>query len=855
MSAAGANGEGSPKRGRLVVHLGYAAGVGKTMAMLGEGRRRQERGTDVVVGFVEAHGRAKTREAVGELEVIPRARIPYRGTVFEEMDTDAVIARHPEVALVDELAHTNVPGSRRPKRWQDVEALLEAGISVITTVNVQHLESVNDVVERITGVKQRETIPDAIVRAADQIELVDLSPWGLRRRMAHGNIYPPEKIDAALSNYFREGNLTALRELALLWLADRVDASLQAYMEQHGIEGPWETRERVVVAVAGKPHDDQLIRRAARMAARRGGDLLAVHVVTDEERPARTDAEGLWAQRTLVSAVGGTFHEVIGDDAPRALLDFARAQNATQLVLGASTRSRLAELVRGSVINRVVRESGAIDVHVISHPRTEGEGALPPRRAASLPRRRRLSGLVLATAGLGVLTIALTPFRERLALSTVFLLYLLAVVAIAAVGGWVPAILAAVAASLLVNWFFTPPIHTLTIAEAENILALVVFVVVAAVVSLYVDRSARSRAEAGRGRAEAEALAALAGSLLEADDPLPDLLAHLRTTFGLDGAAVLHPEGTGWRVEAAVGSPEILAPGDATETLTLAEGALLALSGPDCRAEDRRLLAAFAAQVSAAVHARELRREAGAAAALGEVNELRAALLAAVSHDLRSPLASIKASVTSLRQSDVRWSDEDTQSFLATIEEETDRLTSVVGKLLDMSRLQAGALSIDLRPVGLDEIVPRALASLSRTDRRIELDVPESMSRVRADPALLERVVANVVDNAVTWSPPDRPVAILASQIGDRVELRVIDRGPGIEAGHAGLVFEPFQRLGDAPGARGAGVGLGLAVARGFAEAMGGHIDLEETPGGGTTVVVSLRAADADRAATAGVAS
>jgi two-component system sensor histidine kinase KdpD len=855
MSASAPNAGAARSRGRLVVHLGYAAGVGKTMAMLGEGRRRRERGTDVVVGFVEDHGRAKTREAIGGLEVIPRARIPYRGAVFEEMDTDAVIARHPEVALVDELAHTNVPGSRHPKRWQDVEQLLEAGISVITTVNIQHLESVNDVVERITGAKQRETIPDGIVRAADQIELVDLSPWGLRRRMAHGNIYPPEKVDAALSNYFREGNLTALRELALLWLADRVEASLQTYMAQHGIEGPWETRERVVVAVGGEPHDDQLIRRAARMAARRGGDLLAVHVVTDEEGRTRTDAEGLWSQRTLVSAVGGSFHEIVGADVPRALLEFARAQNATQLVLGASTRSRPTELLRGSVINRVVRESGPIDVHVISHSRGAGDASLPPRRPPSLPLRRRLTGLALATAGLVVLTIALTPLRERLALSTVFLLYLLAVVAIAAVGGWVPAILAAVAASLLVNWFFTPPLHTLTIAEAENILALVVFVLVAAVVSLYVDRSARSRAEAGRGRAEAEALAALAGSLLEADDPLPDLLSNLRTTFGLEAASVLRRDGSAWRVEASAGRPDIRTPEDAVETLPLGEGAVLALSGPDCRAEDRRLLAAFVAQVSAAVHARELRREAAAAAALGEVNELRAALLAAVSHDLRSPLASIKASVTSLRQSDVRWSEADTQSFLATIEEETDRLASVVGKLLDMSRLQAGALAIDLRPVGLDEIVPRALASLSRADRRIELDVPESLSRVRADPALLERVVANVVDNAVTWSPTDRPVAVLASQIGDRVELRVIDRGPGIEASHAGLVFEPFQRLGDAPGARGAGVGLGLAVARGFAEAMGGRIELEETPGGGTTVVISLRAADAEREAPAGVAS
>ena len=323
-----------PERGRLRIYLGSAAGVGKTYAMLSEGHRRAERGADVVVGFAEAHGRPQTSALLDGLEVVPRATLEYRGATFEEMDLDAVLARRPEIALVDEFAHTNVPGSRNEKRWQDVEELLDAGIDVISAVNIQHLESLNDVVEKITGVPQRETVPDAIVRAADQVEMVDMTPEALRRRMAHGNIYPPEKIDAALTNYFRSGNLAALRELALLWLADKVDEGLQRYRVEHKIQGAWEARERVVVALTGGPEGKTLIRRAARIAARSaGGDLLAVHV-TKSDGLTGADPAALAAQRRLAESVGGTYHQVVGDDISEALLTFARAENATQLVLG-----------------------------------------------------------------------------------------------------------------------------------------------------------------------------------------------------------------------------------------------------------------------------------------------------------------------------------------------------------------------------------------------------------------------------------------------------------------------------------------------------------------------------------------
>ena len=368
--------------------------------MLGEGRRRRDRGTDVVVGVVETHGRAQTLAQMGDLEVVPRAAVEYRGAAFEEMDVDALLARKPEVALVDELAHTNVPGSRNEKRWQDVEELLDAGITVISTLNIQHLESLNDVVERITGITQRETIPDEIARRADQIELVDMSPEALRRRMAHGNVYPAERVDAALGNYFRAGNLGALRELALLWVADRVDEALDEYRRDHGIERPWETRERVLVALTGAADGDRLVRRAARMAQRTKGDLVAVHVrsqdgLTVEASDALAHGSGRWS-----SAWAGTYRDVVGDDVGKALVGTARRMNATQIVLGATRRSRLTELLRGSVIRRVIRDSGEeIDVHVISHARgaTETPGH---RRPTSLPGHRVVAGALLAAVAL-----------------------------------------------------------------------------------------------------------------------------------------------------------------------------------------------------------------------------------------------------------------------------------------------------------------------------------------------------------------------------------------------------------------------------------------------------------------------
>jgi two-component system, OmpR family, sensor histidine kinase KdpD len=848
MQQPGEGNEMTDRRGQLRVYLGAAPGVGKTFAMLGEGRRRAERGTDVVVGFVECHGRRRTEEQLTGLEVVPRVSRTYRDVEFTEMDLDAVLARRPRVVLVDELAHTNVPSGRHDKRWQDIEELLEAGITVITTVNIQHLESLNDVVARITGIPQRETVPDAVVRAADQIELVDMSPEALRRRMAHGNIYAPERVDAALANYFRTGNLNALRELALLWLADRVEEGLQRYRNQHQISDTWETRERVVVALTGGPEGATLIRRAARIAARTGaGDLLAVHV-TPSDGLTDSSQTALAEQKQLVESLGGSYHAVIGDDIPTALLDFARAENATQLVLGVSRRNRLNQLLTGAGIGATVtRLSGDIDVHLVTHERAAHGRRLPARHGA-LSWRRRLSGGLTALVVLPLLTLGLAQLRTGLSLSSEILCYLVAVVIIALIGGLYPALAAALAASLLINYYFSPPFYSFTIADTNNIVALAGFLVVAAAVSSVVDLAARRTRQAARATAEAETLSALAGSVLSGDDALPALLGKLRETFGMDSAALLHRdvdspipgEADAWSVVACSGLNPCASPETADITVPAGQTAMLALRGRALPAADQRVLAAFAARAATALEQRQLIEKAAQAAPLAELDRFRTALLAAVSHDLRTPLASAKAALGSLRDPDITWSAEDEGELLATADESLDRLITLVTNLLDTSRLQTGAMPVLRRPLALDEVVPLALDDLGAHTQVVQLDVPSDLPEVIADPALLQRVIVNLTTNAIQHTPPATPVLIAASALGDRVELRVVDRGPGVPPEARDTIFVPFQRLGDRDNTT--GVGLGLALSRGLAEAMHGSLTPEETPGGGLTMVLTLPA-------------
>src|SRR3954452_17802609 len=542
------------ERGELRIYLGAAPGVGKTYAMLGEAHRRVERGTDVVVGLVETHERARTDALLAGLEVVPRRTLTHRGREFTELDVAAVLARRPEVALVDELAHTNVPGTRNTKRWQDVEELLAAGITVLTTVNVQHLESLNDVVERITGVRQQETVPDEVVRKAEQLELIDITPEALRRRLAHGNVYPARVIDAALGNYFRPGNLTALREISLLWVADQVDVALQRYRAEQRITDTWEARERVVVSVTGGPETETLVRRASRIAARAGAELMVLHILRGDGL-AGVSPRAVTEMRRLAENLGASFHTVIGDDVPTALLDFARGANATQLVLGTSRRSRLARAFDQGISATIVQDSGHIDVHLVTHAEAGRGLALPGRsgKQGSISRLRLAYGWALAVL-LPLLATALGVIgRGLLGLSTDVVLFFLAIVVVALVGGLGPALLAAVACALLLNFFLTPPLYTFTIAERENVITLVVMVLVAGLVALVVDRAPRRAVQAARARAEAALLTSFSRIVLTRVDPLPRLLDRVREAFGLTSVGLLEQTEGRWQLVACSG--------------------------------------------------------------------------------------------------------------------------------------------------------------------------------------------------------------------------------------------------------------------------------------------------------------
>lgn len=840
---------GAPrKRGELRIYLGAAPGVGKTYAMLGEAHRRLERGTDVVAAVVETHGRKKTADLIEGIETVPPKLIEYRGKQFAELDVEAVLQRAPQVVLVDELAHTNTPGSKNPKRWQDIGELLEAGIMVISTVNVQHLESLNDVVTQITGIEQQEKVPDEIVRAADQIELVDITPEALRRRLAHGNVYAPERIDAALSNYFRRGNLTALRELALLWLADQVDAALEKYREDHQITATWEARERVVVAVTGGPESETLVRRASRIASKSSAELMVVHVVRGDGLSG-VSAPQMGRVRELAVSLGATLHTVVGDDVPSALLDFARDENATQLVIGTSRRSRWARIFDEGIGATVVQQSDSIDVHMVTHPEARRGSAWTRMSPHQQHLTSWLAAVVVPSAVCAVLVLVLDPL---LGVGGESALFFVGVLVVALLGGVAPAALSAVLSGLLLNYFLIEPRHTLTISNPDNAITSVVLLAVAVAVAGLVDSAAKRTREARRASQEAELLALFAGSVLRGAD-LDTLLERVRETYSQRAVSMLRITGgnSEGQIVACVGDNPCVDVDTADTAIEVipenyGQEFWMLMAGRKLPARDRKVLTAVANQAAGLVKQRELAEEAGKAEAISQADELRRSLLSAVSHDLRTPLAAAKAAVSSLRSDDVDFSAEDTSELLATIEESIDQLTALVGNLLDSSRLAAGVLKPELRTVYLEETVQRALLGISKGTTgfrrhgldRVKVDVSDTVAM--ADPGLLERVLANLIDNALRYAA-DSPIRVTAGRVGDRVLIAVVDEGPGIPRGTESQLFAPFQRLGDQDNS--IGVGLGLSVARGFIEAMGGTISATDTPGGGLTVEIDLAAA------------
>jgi two-component system sensor histidine kinase KdpD len=830
------------KRGELRVYLGAAPGVGKTFAMLGEAHRRLERGTDLVAAVVETHGRKKTAELLEGIEVIAPHYVTYRGSEFAELDVEAVLRRRPQVVLVDELAHTNTPGSKNPKRWQDVEELLDAGITVVSTVNVQHLESLNDVVAQITGIQQQETVPDEVVRRADQVELVDITPEALQRRLSHGNVYASERIDAALSNYFRRGNLTALRELALLWLADQVDAALAKYRADNQITDTWEARERVVVAVTGGAESETLVRRAFRIASKSSAELMIVHVVRGDGLSG-VSAPQMGKIRELAASLGATLHTVVGDDVATALLDFAREMNATQLVLGTSRRSRWARIFDEGIGAATVQRSQKIDVHMVTHGEAGSRRRVPRKGHAA-------SWLAAFVVPSGICAVTALLLDRFLGIAGESALFFVGVVVVALLGGIAPAAVSAVLSGLLLNYFLVEPRYSFTIAEPDSAITIIVLFLVAVAVAALVDGAASRTREARRASQEAELLALFSGSVLRGAD-LATLLERVRETYSQRAVSMLRANDGEEQIVACVGSAPCVDVESADTAIEVGDDEFwMLLSGRRLAARDRRVLTAVAKQAAGLVRQRELTEEAGRAEAIARADELRRSLLSAVSHDLRTPLAAAKAAVSSLRADDVGFSPEDTAELLATVEESVDQLTALVGNLLDSSRLAAGVVRPELRQVYLDEVVHRAILGIPRASgsfgspwlHRVKVEVGDTV--VMADSGLLERVLVNLVDNALRYAT-DGVVRVNAGQVGARVLINVVDEGPGIPRGVEDQLFAPFQRLGDSDNTT--GVGLGLSVARGFVEAMGGTISATDTPGGGLTVVVDLAAADGDQ--------
>jgi two-component system, OmpR family, sensor histidine kinase KdpD len=860
-------------RGRLKIFLGAAPGVGKTYAMLEAAQVRKHEGIDIVVGVVETHGRSETEELLEGLEVVPRHQLEYRGKTFTEMDLDAMLARHPRLVLVDELAHTNVPGSRHPKRYLDVEELLAAGIDVYTTVNVQHLESLNDVVAQITGTRVRETIPDRLLETAAEIELVDLSPEELLQRLREGKVYVPEQAERAIRRYFRLGNLTALRELALRRTAERVDEQMQTYMQAHAIPGPWPVGESILVGVSPSPLSPRLVRAACRMANRRHAEWMAVYVETPQHhRLSDADRDRLAHTLRLAEQLGGEVVTIPGEHVAEDLIKYAQSRNVTEIVIGKSLRSRWSELWRGSVVNDVIRKSGHIDVYVIN-----GEEESPQRMGkAPVYRRPAVSAYVWSAGAVGVSAATAKGLQLFLPLPDLSMVFLTAVLFSAVTWGLLPSIGASVLSVLVYNFFFIPPLYTFTVASPRDLLNLIVFLIVAVLTSKLAARI-RDQAEAAKHReARTAALYALSRQIAgaaELADVLRVIVNHVAQMLSARVVVLLPDAGqlvlmAGHPAETALTEAERAAAtwawqhqqpaGRGADTLPGVEWFYLPLStahgtvgvlglqfeqpGAEMSPDQRRLLGALAGQAAVAIERTRLVREMEQARLKDETERLRDALLSSVSHDLRTPLVSIIGAVSSLLTYGASYDETARRDLLSTIQEEAERLNRFVGNLLDMMRLEAGELKLNRQWVDIGDVMGAAASRLSHalSQHRLAVEVAPDLPALRLDFVLLEHVLVNLLENAAKYSSPETTIHVSAHRRDHTVVVEVVDEGVGVPSADLERIFDKFYRV-QRSDRQGAGTGLGLSICRGIVEAHGGHISARSPANGkGTAFVITF---------------
>jgi two-component system sensor histidine kinase KdpD len=851
------------RSGRLKIFVGAAPGVGKTYEMLQQARARKQDGYDIVVGVVETHGRKETQALLDGLEVVPRKRLEYRGQWLEEMDLDAIIARHPQIVLVDELAHANAPGSRHPKRYLDIEELLNRGIDVYTTVNIQHIESLNDVVAQITHVRVRETVPDSVFDRADAIELVDLTPDDLIQRLKEGKVYVPKQAERALEHYFSPGNLTALRELALRRTAERVDEQLLTHMQAHAIPGPWAAGERILVCISEDPRAAGLVRYAKRLADRLHAPFTALCVETrrslqwtEEERDRIADtlrlAEALGGEAITVPSGGRS----IADDVIR----FAQANNVTQIIIGKSARSRWFEILHGSVVHDLVRRSGNISVHVIAGDELARD-PIPKKTvraaegAAPFDPWPYLVALAAVAAALGVGEL----IQPALGIENVDLIFLTAVVGVAVRYGLWPSLLATVASSLCYNFFFLPPIYTFTITDPTNLAAFVFFTVVAVVVSHFAARG-RTQTVAAHERVRAVELLYAFSRKLAGVGTLDDvlwatayqaaLMLKVRVVLLLpeDGSIVVK---AGYPPEDRLDEADVAAAkwawqnnrvaGRGSDTLPGAKRLFLPMrtgrgaigvmgvdsdkTGPLLTPDQRRLLDALIDQAALAIERVYLVEDVDRAKRTIETDRLRSALLTSISHDLKTPLAAVLGAASTLRDLSGALTDTEKADLLATVIDESERLNRFIANLLDMTKLESGAVVPNTALHDLGEIVGSALRRASKILARhqIELELAGGLPMLELDAVLFEQVLFNLLDNAAKYSPAGTTIRILGWRDKDAVCLQVLDEGDGIPPADLEQIFDKFYRAEKGDRVR-AGTGLGLAISRGFVEALQGQI-------------------------------
>lgn len=852
-------------RGRLKIFLGAAPGVGKTYEMLQSGRARRRDGVDVAIGVVETHGRAETRALLRGFEIIPRRLIDYRGQQLDEMDIDAILARRPALVLVDELAHTNAPGSRHPKRYLDVLELLDRGIDVYTTLNIQHVESLNDVVAQITRIRVRETVPDSVIDRADDIEVIDLTPEDLIKRLEEGKVYLPKTASRAIRNYFSPGNLTALRELALRRTAQRVDEQLLNHMQAHAIRGPWPSGDRVLVCIDEGPRGPALVRHARRQADRMRAPWAAIHIELPQSlRLSDEQKDRIVSTLRLAEQLGGEAVTLPGQEVVREILRYANANNYSHVIIGRSTRPRWRQWLEGAVLNDLIRRAGDISIHVVT-----GTGREPgTRRHLSRPEVQpfSLQPYLLALLYLGLALGLGTLLSQALDVRNIAIVFLMAVMATAATSGLWPALFASISGAAMFNFFFLEPLHTLTIRDAESVVAFVFFLGAAVLTSnltARVHRQARVARQRARTTEDLYLFSkrlAVAGTL---DDVLWVSVNHMATILRLN-AVILLPEGDSVSVQAGFPPDDTLAGSDiaaahwawehnrpagrGADTLPGAQRLYLPLRtgrktigvvgldserpGPLLSPDQSRIFDALADLAALAIERIELVEDLERARLAAEADKLRAALLTSISHDLRTPLAGIMGAADTLRDYFDVLPAEDRSTLLVTIHQESDRLNRFIANLLDMTRIESGLTAPNLAAVDIGEIVGATLNRAARIldGHRMLTSVAPGLPMVRLDPVLIEQVLFNLLDNAAKYAPGGSEIRLEAWAEEDSLLLRVSDEGPGIPAADLARVFDMFYRVRKADSVP-AGTGLGLAICRGFVEAMGGTVSAANRPG------------------------